>query len=179
MRSKSIASITVLVLMLQSATTYARHQGYLRTERCSKRRKSRCRVYTVGKSNKRYDVYRKDCEDENLSFDEDDLHSRDIENSTEYSDNLYIPETQDYSEYECSVLISVDTYESIGCKKSEYCRIPDGECSEDNLIGQCHEVNARCTREYKPVCGCNFKTYSNRCVALSNSVSVKYDGPCE
>ena len=177
MRSKSIASTLVLVLLLQSATP--RHQGYLRNKRCSKRRKSRGRIYTVDKIKGRYDVYRKECEDENLSFDEDDLYSRDIESSTEYSDNLYSPDIQNSSKYECSVLMGFNSYQSIGCRRTEYCHIPEGKCSEDYLFGQCQEVNARCTREYKPVCGCNFRTYSNRCVALSNGVSVKYDRPCD
>jgi len=40
--------------------------------------------------------------------------------------------------------------------------------------------NIVCTKEYKPVCGINEKTYSNRCVAIKqNGVRVAYEGRCK
>jgi hypothetical protein len=81
----------------------------------------------------------------------------------------------------CTVNIG-NTYESIGCEENEYCFIPDRGCNNliegDTLFGTCRETIHRCTRELKPVCGCDGRTYANRCVALSKGVSVKAKGPC-
>ncbi len=36
-----------------------------------------------------------------------------------------------------------------------------------------------CNRMYKPVCGCNNKTYSNACVAECHGIKEYKEGPCE
>ena len=40
-------------------------------------------------------------------------------------------------------------------------------------------LNIACTKDYRPVCGCNNKTYSNPCVASSYGISEFTYGECK
>ncbi|MEO6167161.1 MAG: Kazal-type serine protease inhibitor [Chitinophagales bacterium] len=41
------------------------------------------------------------------------------------------------------------------------------------------DTTRMCTMEYKPVCGCDAITYSNRCEAEKHGVTSVTEGPCE
>jgi hypothetical protein len=63
------------------------------------------------------------------------------------------------------------------CPKGDFCAKPDGKCDDEGI---CAKRPAACIAIAEdPVCGCNDKTYSNRCEAYHAGVDVKHTGKCE
>lgn len=65
------------------------------------------------------------------------------------------------------------------CSADEYCAYePGAYCGAADATAICKTRPQVCTADYKPVCGCDGKTYSNSCVAASNGTGVIKSGPC-
>lgn len=65
------------------------------------------------------------------------------------------------------------------CISNENCAATDF-CQMKNCAppGECIAKPTMCPLVYNPVCGCDDKTYNNSCVANSNGINVKSNGPC-
>lgn len=64
------------------------------------------------------------------------------------------------------------------CGEGEFCDLGSA-CHMPDAMGTCAERRPMCTREFRPVCGCNGRTYPNRCTAHADGVSVLSDGECQ
>jgi len=64
------------------------------------------------------------------------------------------------------------------CAAGLYCKFgPD--CGDTDMPGKCNKIPQICTRIYRPVCGCDRKTYASDCVAASTGIAVRHEGECK
>ncbi len=66
------------------------------------------------------------------------------------------------------------------CQAGLTCQMEPGVCGRiADAAGVCRKAPQVCTRIYKPVCGCDGKTYGNACEAAAKGVSVTAEGECK
>lgn len=65
------------------------------------------------------------------------------------------------------------------CADGQYCNYPPAaNCGRADATGICAPTPGPCTRESRPVCGCDGTTYGNACTAAAAGVSVETQGEC-
>ncbi|KAB2916085.1 MAG: Kazal domain-containing protein [Hyphomicrobiaceae bacterium] len=63
------------------------------------------------------------------------------------------------------------------CERGLWCDPFPGTCG-GLFAGVCVKPSPICTRIYRPVCGCDGRTYSNDCVRRARKVGKLHDGKC-
>jgi hypothetical protein len=64
------------------------------------------------------------------------------------------------------------------CGRGLWCDRDPGQCGLADRPGTCVKVRQLCFQLYRPVCGCNGKTYANDCHRIRAKVAKKHDGKC-
>lgn len=65
------------------------------------------------------------------------------------------------------------------CGAGEFCNYDaTTDCGAADQTGVCEAIPEACAAIYAPVCGCDGKTYGNRCEAHAKGVSVAAEGAC-
>lgn len=62
------------------------------------------------------------------------------------------------------------------CRSGHYCQKESGDCDG---FGLCEQQPTLCPHILEPVCGCDGRTYPNRCFAAAAGVNVEHGGACE
>lgn len=68
------------------------------------------------------------------------------------------------------------------CGSDSFCSIPKAVCKNDAvLVGTCEKKSQKeCSNEkYRPICGCDGRTYDNKCHAEVAGVNIRKNGVCK
>src|SRR5579859_4576945 len=74
--------------------------------------------------------------------------------------------------------VQCGSFLGISCGPEEFCQKPTGKCVLPDFGGRCVRVPMLCPKIFRPVCGCNGRTYANDCERMVARVDKLHDGRC-
>ena len=66
----------------------------------------------------------------------------------------------------------------LGCEKGEVCELAAGQCGVSDIHGVCVEHRPVCPEIFRPVCGCDGRTYGNDCERIAAFAAKDHEGAC-
>jgi hypothetical protein len=68
--------------------------------------------------------------------------------------------------------------DAITCNSALWCQKAEGQCSVAEAPGKCDKPITFCMNVFRPVCGCNGKTYKNDCERQKAKAQLDHAGAC-
>jgi hypothetical protein len=67
----------------------------------------------------------------------------------------------------------------VACDYGLWCDLKAGSCGISDAQGKCIKVPTVCTKIFRPVCGCDKKTYGNNCDRQVAKAQLDHIGKCK